>query len=233
MGGVGRGGGNPFPALPRPSSIMQGCLRVMREPLDMPPEEPADPSPGDRDAGFDDRLARWVEAEILPHEAFVRRWLARRWGNAVNIDDTIQEAYCRIAQLRSVAHIANGRSYFFKTVQSVVLNGLRREKADNIRFLTEIDWLEVVDDRPSPDRMVESSQELERVQRLLGGLSSICSRVIELRRIHGLSQRETAAALGVSEHVVENNLVRGLRKILAALTDQDARASLGEERGDD
>jgi DNA-directed RNA polymerase specialized sigma24 family protein len=37
-------------------------------------------------------------------------------------------------------------------------------------------------------------------------------------------QREIARRLGVSEHVVENEAVRGLRAILAAMTEQDASA---------
>ena len=53
--------------------------------------------------------------------------------------------------------------------------------------------------------------------RLIADLPATCQRVIELRRIQGLSQRETARILGVTENVVENHSKRGLRMILNAL----------------
>lgn len=177
-----------------------------------------------------DQIAAWVAREILPHEGLVRNWLARRWGRAIDLDDVLQEAYCRIAELTSVAHIENGRSYFFKTVQSVVMDGMRRAKVANIRYMTEIDWFDVMDEYPLADRVVEANQELDRVNSLLSKLSDTCRRVIELRRIQGLSQRETAAHLGVSESVVENHIVRGLKKVLTKLAEQDARTA---EAGDD
>ncbi|MCK5912139.1 MAG: RNA polymerase subunit sigma-24, partial [Caulobacter sp.] len=46
----------------------------------------------------------------------------------------------------------------------------------------------------------------------------------EMRKIEGVPQREIARRLGVTEHVVENEAVRGLRAILAAMTEQDAPA---------
>jgi RNA polymerase sigma-70 factor (ECF subfamily) len=52
-------------------------------------------------------------------------------------------------------------------------------------------------------------------------LPPVCRQVIELRRIHGFSQRETALRLGVTESVVENNSIRGLKVILKALEEED------------
>ncbi|GLJ00156.1 hypothetical protein Sbs19_39730 [Sphingobium sp. BS19] len=45
--------------------------------------------------------------------------------------------------------------------------------------------------------------------------------VIELRRIEGLSQKETAKRLGVTEKIVENGLARGLKAILKAFESGD------------
>ena len=169
-----------------------------------------------------DRIAAWVAREILPHEGRVRSWLRRRWGSAVDVDDVIQEAYCRIVSLDSIDHVANGRAYFFRTVQAVAADTLRRAKVVNFNLVTEIDLSNVVEG-PSADRAVEATQELERVDSLLSRLTWTCRRAIELRRIEGLSQKETAECLGVSESVVENHIVRGLRSVLTALAESDAQ----------
>jgi RNA polymerase sigma-70 factor (ECF subfamily) len=169
-------------------------------------------------------LAARVAREILPHEGLVRNWLRRQWPNAVDVDDVIQEAYCRIASLSSLDHIDNVRSYFFRTVQAVATDNLRRAKVESIRRVTEIDWSNVLDEEPSADRVIEASQELERVNGLLSRLTWTCRRVIELRRIEGMSQKETARLLGISESVVENHIVRGLKSVLNAAQEQESRA---------
>lgn len=167
-------------------------------------------------------LATRVANEILPHEGLVRNWLKRRWGNTLDIDDVIQEAYSRIASLESIDHIDNLRSYFFQTVHAVATDIMRRAKVENFSRVTEIEWANVLDEGPTPDRVVEASQRLERVHALLSKLTWTCRRIIELRRIEGLSQKDTALRMGVSESVVENHIARGLKRVLNAVADQDA-----------
>lgn len=169
-----------------------------------------------------DRVAARVAQEILPHEGLVRHWLRRHWAGAIDVDDVIQEAYCRIASLPSLDHIDNARSYFFRTVQAVATDTLRRAKVESIRRVTEIDWSNVLDEEPAADRVLEASQELERINELLSRLTWTCRRVIELRRIEGMSQKETARLLGISESVVENHIVRGLKSVLNAAKEQQS-----------
>ncbi|HAD83563.1 MAG TPA: RNA polymerase subunit sigma-24 [Brevundimonas sp.] len=168
-----------------------------------------------------DIIAGWVAEEIMPWEGLVRNWLRRQWGHAVEVEDILQEAYCRIASLKSVDHIVNGKAYFFTTVQSVALDSLRRAKTMGARDMTEMDWSCVLDEAPRADQVIEARQELRRVVVALGGLSQVTREVIELRRLHGLSQKETARRMGIAEHAVENHMTRGLRKVLAILKSED------------
>ena len=176
-----------------------------------------------------DIVARWVAREILPHEGRVRAWLTRQWRGAVDVDDILQEAYCRLSGLRSVDHIENPLAYFRRTAHAAAVDAIR-QRTKNIVSMTEIDWFDVLDESPSADRVVQGAQELARVGKLLAGLSDSCRRVIEMRRIEGLSQRETAERLGVSENVVENHIIRGIRRVLAAMAEQDADAGEDAEK---
>jgi RNA polymerase sigma-70 factor (ECF subfamily) len=78
--------------------------------------------------------------------------------------------------------------------------------------------------------VVASRRELGRVQQLIEELPERCRQIFTLRRIHGLSQRETAMRLGVSENVVEMQSARGLRLILRALSEAAAKdhSAVGE-----
>jgi RNA polymerase sigma-70 factor (ECF subfamily) len=164
-------------------------------------------------------IVAWVGAQILPHEADVRARLRRTGTHRDEIDDIVQEAYCRLAAMPSVEHIVNGRAYFFQTARNIVIERIRHARVVRIDSVTEIDALNVVDSEPSQEQVVASRHELRRVQELIESLPPRCRDIFKLRRVYGMPQREIARRLGVSENVVEMQVMRGLRLILRALSE--------------
>jgi RNA polymerase sigma-70 factor (ECF subfamily) len=169
---------------------------------------------------------------VLPHESAVRSWLKRWTGRDQDIDDVIQEAYSRLAGLESVEHIGNGRAYLFEATRNIVLEQVRRSKIVRIDNVTDLADLSVADQAPPVERIVGGARDLQRLQRLIEQLPSKCRQVFVLRRIHGVSQREIARSLGITEHTVEKHAVRGLRLILQAMEDEDGRETPEGESGD-
>jgi RNA polymerase sigma-70 factor (ECF subfamily) len=162
-------------------------------------------------------IVAWVGGQVLPHEADVRAWLRRRLPSAAAVDDVVQEAYCRIAALDDVTHIVSGRAYFFRAASSIVIDQMRRARVVHLDSVAEMDELNVVDDEPSPERVVAGRRDLARVKALIEGLPDRCRAIFELRRIHGLSQKSVAEQLGVTENVVEQQSIRGMKLIMKAL----------------
>lgn len=177
--------------------------------------------------GTDHARVRWLAHEVLPHEQDVRAWLKRSLVTSNDVDDVIQEAYCRLAKLKAVEQIESPRAYFFQTARSVVLEQMRRARIVRIEAVTEIDALRVEWDEPSPERIAGGRKELERVLKIVATLPERSRRIFEMRRILGMSQREIAAQLGVTENVVENEAARGLKAVLAGLgkTGDEGRAA--------
>lgn len=169
------------------------------------------------------KIMAWVGREILPHEADVRAWL-RRTLDPHDLEDVMQETYCQIAGLRDVSHIRSGRAYFFTAARSIVLMRLRRARIVSIESVTEIESLNIVGDEPSPERVAAGRRELDRVRRLIEELPGRCRKIFELRKIDGLPQREVAERLGVTEHIVENDVTKGLKLILQAIADGEQAA---------
>jgi RNA polymerase sigma factor (sigma-70 family) len=166
-------------------------------------------------------IIAWVGNHVLPHEAAVRAWLKRWTGRDQDIDDVIQEAYCRLAAMTDVTHIGSGRAYLFQTTRNIVLEQVRRSKIVRIDNVTDIGSLSIVDEAPPMDRVVGGARELRRVEELIGRLPQKCRRVFILRRIHGVSQREIARMFGISQNAVEKQAARGLKLILSALEGDD------------
>ena len=166
-------------------------------------------------------IIAWVGSHVLPHESAVRMWLKRWTGREQDIDDVIQEAYCRLAAMQDVTHVGNGRAYLFQTTRNIVLEQVRRSKIVRIDNVTDMGALSIVDEAPPVDRIVGGARELQRVAELIERLPLKCRRVFVLRRIHGVSQREIARMLGITQAAVEKQAARGLKLIVTALEGDD------------
>ena len=172
-------------------------------------------------------IVAWVGSHVLPHEAAVRAWLRRWTGRGQDIDDIIQEAYCRLAEMDDVTHIGNGRAYLFQTTRNIVLEQVRRSKIVRIDNMTDMEALNIVDEAPPMDRVVAGARELQRVEQLIDRLPVKCRRVFILRRIHGVSQREIARMFGITQAAVEKQATRGLKLIVNGLEGDECTEDSG------
>lgn len=166
------------------------------------------------------KVMAWVAREVIVHEAPLRAWL-RRTMAAADVEDIVQESYCRIAGLTDVSHIRSGRAYLFTTARMLALERIRRSRVVYIDTAIEIDNLNPADDSPSPERIASGREELRRVKQLIDALPERCRDVFRMRKIEGLSQRQVATAMGLSEHTVENDVAKGLKLILRAIAEGD------------
>ena len=173
-------------------------------------------------------LMRWVAREVIAHETSLRSWL-RRFTHSDDIDDIVQESYSRIANLKDVSHIRNGRAYLFTTARMIVAEKARRSKVVRLETVAKIEEVSAECDSPSPEQETLANDYLRKVRLLIDVLPERCRNVFHLRNIDGLSQREVAEKLGIPEHTVENDVAKGLSLILKALTEGEQRAELSLE----
>lgn len=166
-------------------------------------------------------LARWVRAEILPHEHDLRIWLQRRFVAAAEVDDIVQECYCRLARVSNVALIVEPRGYLFTVARNIAFEYRRRAAVVRLEPLSDMSDGDGIDFL-SPDRIAEARQDLGRLQAALGELSDRARRIFIMRKVEGLSQKQVARALGVTEAVVENDASRSLRAVLRRMTEPEA-----------
>lgn len=164
--------------------------------------------------------SRWLATHILPHEPSMRAWLGRTTPlSATDIDDVIQETYAILAKLESVDAIRDPRSYMRQVARSVFLQSLRRSKIVPIQTMADMAELQTADDAPSPEQHAHGQRELRRVEAAIRAMPQQVGKVFWLRRVEGLSQRETAERLGIAEHTVEKYTARGVKLLLEQFQD--------------
>jgi RNA polymerase sigma-70 factor (ECF subfamily) len=169
-----------------------------------------------------DALIDWIGRCILPEEAYVRAWLRRRSIISAEIDDIVQESYRRIASISNFRDVKNPRAYFIEVARNILLEQLRRSRIVRIDTVAEIEILNLPDDRPDQERTTIAKAELLRLNALINELPARCRTIFVLRKIDGLSQKQIALKLGITENTVETQIGRGLRLLVAAWTQADS-----------
>jgi len=174
---------------------------------------------GDKDPIVRARPGRslWLADEILPHEPALRAWLSRSRVAGLEIDDVIQEAFATLVALDTVDHIRSPRNYLFQTARSIVLRHLRRAQVVRFEALPGPDDAQFANDERSPEDAAILRDRLRDADRLLGALPDRAREAFLLRRVQGLSQREIAARMKVSENTVEKHIGKALRLIMQAV----------------
>lgn len=164
--------------------------------------------------GISNSRAIWLAQHVLPHESGLRRWLMRRTPASMDVDDVIQETYAKLATLAEVDHIAAPKAYVYQTALSIILQEDRRTRARQIDGDGEVALLTTPSPEPLQDQQAEARQELARVHDAIAALPEKCREVFVLRRVEGLSQREIATKLNLSESTVEKHVGRGIRMLI-------------------
>ena len=158
-------------------------------------------------------LDTWFKREILTHEAILVRFIARIWPRRDEIADIRQEAYARVYEAARQVRPQTPKAFLFATARHLMADRIRRERIVSIRAGGENDYLNVLVDEISPERRVGAHQELARLAQAFDRLSMKCREVVWLRRVKGLSQKEVADRLGLTEKTIEKHLRTGARQL--------------------
>jgi RNA polymerase sigma factor (sigma-70 family) len=165
---------------------------------------------------------RWFAREVQPHAADLRGWLRNRFPALADPENLVQESLVRVWQARRTAEVSSPRALLFTTARHLALDELRRRQVIAFEAVAEMEELSVFADEPDAAKSAANHQELELLTKAIQSLPERCRQVLTLRKIYGLSQRDIAARLDISEHTVEVQVANGMRR----LTDFLARFGL-------
>ncbi len=166
------------------------------------------------------RADRWFVREVLPLEAQLMQFLHRNWHNRAEIADLRQETYIRVYEAALKQPPEKPREFVFTTARNLIIDRVRRARVIPIEAAADLEFVEVVAEDPGPDQVVQARDELRRMRDALDRLQPRHREAIVLGRIEGLSRREVASRMGITELTAAQYLKLGI----AALTEILARA---------
>ncbi len=177
---------------------------------------------GRPDGAGEARLTPLVATYLEKREALLR-YFAARLGSPAAAEDVVQEIYLKLAAMPADAPVQNNAAFLYRMGANVMLDRLRQQRRASVR---DADWRESqvtlvagqeVTDEPAADETVISRERLKLMLEVIEALPPQAQRAFRLHKLEGLSQAETAEALGVSRSSVEKYISAALKRLLARL----------------
>lgn len=156
---------------------------------------------------------QWFKDEVHVHDGQLKSWLRGQFPSVRDVDDVVQESYLRIWKARLTAPVRSAKSFLFQVARHVAIDLLRRERASPVVQLGDLAGLSVMDSRPDSAQALGAKERLDLLSDALVALPPRCRQIIMLHKIQGMSQRQVAERLGLSERTVENHTRAGIVRL--------------------
>lgn len=156
------------------------------------------------------------------HRTALRAYFARRLQQADDIEDHVQDVYCRVLAARMERQPGTSwRNILMRVASTVWIDRFRRDKVRSSgQHVSFDDAIEVPDQRaPSPEAATEGRQQLSRIQAALMELEPVCRQAFVLARFEGMAHKEIAAHLGIPVPVVGRYIERTLLHLARRMVD--------------
>jgi RNA polymerase sigma factor (sigma-70 family) len=150
---------------------------------------------------------------IHGHEARYRGYLRRYFSDPGDIAECIQESYVRVLVLsdEELASVRCPHAFILTIARNIALDWLRKQSTLAPSADPELDLASLIDSSPSADEQVNTGQELALLASAVASLPERCREVLRMRKLDGVSQKDIAHRLQISENTVEKHSRNGVR----------------------
>jgi RNA polymerase sigma-70 factor (ECF subfamily) len=172
--------------------------------------------------GGSERPNALLDAYLSKRDDLVRFFTARL-RSATAAEDLVQDLYLRVASLDLSEAVENPSAYLYRLASNLMLDRLRSDRRSGAR---DAAWLqsrrvevggEDIADEPSPEQATYARQKMSLAAQAIAELPPKTRKAFELHKLQGLTQEETAQALGVSRKTVEKQISTALQRLMAKL----------------
>ncbi len=166
----------------------------------------------------------WFQKEVQPHEPLLRSYLIKKFPTLDDVDDVIQEAYARLFKSCQESEIRQPKAFLFSISRNLVYDKFRRSNIVQFESLASFSESFVSDSRSDVSESVSRRDEVNLIMEAVQSLPKRCRQIMTLRVIYGLSYKEIAAKMEISNHTVKAQISRGIRKVSKYLAKHEVTA---------
>lgn len=157
---------------------------------------------------------------FLAYRGEVLAYLTRKLRDAELAADLTQEAFMRLSESGAGAAgaVGNPRAYLYRVAHNLAVDHVRRQSPRrDAAPVSDAVLAEVPDGRPSPEQVLGERQRLDIARSAVLDLPERTRQVFVLARLDGLTYRQVAETLGISESSVQKHLAKAVAHVMQRL----------------
>lgn len=175
---------------------------------------------------------RWFAEEVHRHDSSLRSYLNHSFPTVrEDVDDVVQESYLRMWKVRAAQPIHSAKAFLFRVARNIALDRIRHHQASPIDNVSHLEGLSVLEDKPNAAEDVSRRERIRLLADAIADLPTRCRETFILHKIKGLSRKEVAAQLRLSDRTVGVQTERACKRCaeylrkrgVNGLFDDDAR----------
>ncbi len=151
----------------------------------------------------------------------LHQFLSRRLGSLEDAKEMAQEVYLRIIRYGRHTEVKHPRAFLFRTARNLLQDDARKKASRLSDRHVSIDETEPISPYPSPDRIMQSKQVLDKFAETLEALKPQARRAFVLHRFKGLTYAQIASEMKISKSMVNHHISAVLRKMNESLRDEE------------
>jgi RNA polymerase sigma-70 factor (ECF subfamily) len=147
------------------------------------------------------------------HADEIFRYLYVRTSDRELAEDLASETFSKALESIDSFDFGNGRAWLYAIARNKLIDHWRAKKTLNIE-----EAVEIIDESATLAEKTSLGLEIEKVRNLLKSLTKTDQEIIQLRFFQGMSAKETADVLDMSEENVRVKQFRALKKLKEKLS---------------
>lgn len=148
--------------------------------------------------------------EVWPLEAILMQYLRRNWRDQNAAEDLLHDVYVQVYEAAGKQVPENPKAFVLTTARNLLISRVRHSNVVPIEALADFEAIQTAIDAPNAEQVAIARDELRKLEAALAQLPPRCRQVVIMRRVEGLSRREIASRLGITEDTVSVHLKNGM-----------------------
>ncbi|HAQ49360.1 MAG TPA: RNA polymerase sigma factor [Glaciecola sp.] len=159
-----------------------------------------------------------ILTEFRNNQLSLRNFIARYMISSHDIDDVSQETFLRAYKAEKDNRIDHPKAFLFRIAKNLMLSEFSRKARKITDYMEDCDEFNTAFNTESLESDVMAQQKLGIYCEAVAALPEQCRRVIIMKKVYGMQNKEIARRLDLAVSTVEKHLSKGIKQSHAIIS---------------
>ena len=159
-----------------------------------------------------------ILAEFKKNQSSLRNFIARYMISSYDIEDVSQETFLRAYKVEKDHRIDFPKAFLFRIAKNLMLSEFSRKARKITDYIDDCDECNLAFHTENLESDVMAQQKVGIYCEAVAALPAQCRRVIIMKKVYGMQNKEIARRLELSLSTVEKHLSKGIKQSHAIIS---------------